>query len=210
MRTRIKICGFTQKEDAVFAAQLGVDAIGLVFYSASPRHVSIGQAVEIVSAMPAFVSVVALFVNEHESNIRDVLANVRVDCLQFHGDESPEACRRYNKRYIKAIRMREDTDINDLSKHYCDADGLLLDAYHPGVQGGTGSCFDWGLVPTQQQLPIILAGGLDVDNAQTAIEQVRPFALDVSSGVEISKGLKDKDKMKAFVNAVYQGDLRTQ
>lgn len=210
MRTRIKICGFTRREDAVFAAHLGIDAIGLVFYPASPRHVSIGQAVEIVAALPAFVAVVALFVNEQEHKIRDILAKVPVDCLQFHGDEPPEACRLYGKRYIKAIRMQQGIEVQDLGKHYHDAAGLLLDAYHPGVQGGTGSCFDWGLIPAQQPLPIILAGGLDAGNAQTAVEQVCPFALDVSSGVELGKGLKDKDKMKAFVNAVYQGDLRTQ
>lgn len=210
MRTRIKICGFTRKEDAVIAANLGVDAIGLVFYAASPRHVSIEQAAEIVAALPAFVTVVALFVNEQDSVIRNVLANVPVDCVQFHGEEPPELCRLYGKRYIKAVRMQQHVDLIAYSQHYYDADALLLDTYHPDAPGGTGTGFDWKLISERQGLPIILAGGLDAVNAQTAITQVRPFALDVSSGVETGKGLKDKDKMKTFVNAVYQGDLRIQ
>lgn len=206
MRTRVKICGFTRVEDAVLAARLGVDAIGLVFYPPSPRHVEIEQAVEIVKALPAFVTVVALFVDEQESYIRDVLAQVPVDCLQFHGNESPEACGVYGKRYIKAIRMQNDTDIAELADIYDDAAGLLLDAFHPAVKGGTGSRFDWGLIPKQCQLPLILAGGLECNNVKLALEKVRPYALDVSSGVELIKGIKDKDKIAAFLSAVHQGD----
>ena len=209
MRTRIKVCGFTRKEDALSAASLGVDAIGLVFYRPSPRHVDIAQATVIVEALPAFVSVVALFVDEQERVIRDVLAQVPIDCLQFHGDESPESCRIYGKRYIKAARMRQDTEISVLAERYHDAAGLLLDAWHPAVQGGTGDCFDWDLVPKSCDLPIILAGGLDAGNVKLAIEQTQPYAVDVSSGVEAAKGLKDKDKMAAFVAAVHQGDSIT-
>lgn len=206
MRTRVKICGFTRVEDAVFAAHLGVDAIGLVFYPPSPRNINIDQALAIVKAIPAFVTVVALFVDEQEAMIRRVLEQVPVDCIQFHGDESPEACRIYGKRYIKAVRMQESTDILGLAKCYDDADGLLLDAYHDSEKGGTGSRFDWGLIPNRCHLPLILAGGLDITNAKLAIEQVRPYALDVSSGVEAAKGIKDKDKIAAFIAAAHQGD----
>lgn len=203
MRTRIKICGFTRVEEAVFAARLGADAIGLVFYPPSPRNVQIYQANEIVKALPAFTSVVALFVDEQESVIRKVLEQVPIDCLQFHGDESPEACRVYGKRYLKAVRMQEGLDVAELAKQYHDADGLLLDAYHPGIKGGTGNRFDWSLIPKWCDLPMILAGGLDATNAMVAIEKVRPYALDVSSGVETAKGIKDKEKIAAFMSAVH-------
>jgi phosphoribosylanthranilate isomerase len=206
MRTRVKICGFTRVEDAVFAAHLGVDAIGLVFYPPSPRNINVDQALAIVKAMPAFVTIVALFVDEQEAMIRRVLEQVPVDCIQFHGDEPPEACRIYDKRYIKAVRVQESTDIPNLAKCYDDADGLLLDAYHASEKGGTGSRFDWELIPTNCHLPLILAGGLDITNAKLAIEQVRPYALDVSSGVEAAKGIKDKDKIAAFITAAHQGD----
>ena len=206
MRTRVKICGFTRVEEAVAAAQMGVDAIGLVFYPASPRSIEIKKAVEIVSALPAFVSVVALFVDQQEAQIREVLQNVPVDCLQFHGDEPAEACSGYGKRYIKAIRMQPDTDILALSIEYRDADGLLLDAYHPGVKGGTGRQFDWAQVPKSCTLPIVLAGGLDAMNVRQAVDQVRPYAVDVSSGVEVEKGLKDIAKMATFVNEVNKAD----
>ncbi len=206
MRTRIKICGFTQVEDAVIAAGLGVDAIGLVFYPPSPRHVSIEQAVEIVKALPAFVTVVALFVDEQEAQIREVLRRVSIDCIQFHGDESADACRIYNKPYMKAIRMKPGLDILAIAAQYQDATALLLDAYHPGVKGGTGSQFDWDLIPEKCSLPVVLAGGLQVNNARLAIESVRPYALDVSSGVEVEKGIKDVAKMAAFIQAINESD----
>jgi len=206
MRTRVKICGFTRVEDAVCAAQLGVDAIGLVFYPLSPRNVGIEQAVKIVNALPAFVSVVALFVDEQESRIREILDRVPIDCLQFHGDESADACRLYRKRYMKALRMQDGIDIPRLALHYHDAAGLLLDAYHPGAKGGTGNRFNWELIPENCALPIILAGGLDESNARQAVQAVRPYALDVSSGVEAEKGVKDALKMAAFVREVNEGD----
>jgi phosphoribosylanthranilate isomerase len=206
MRTRVKICGFTRVEDAVCAAQLGVDAIGLVFYPPSPRNVDIEQAVKIVNALPAFVSVVALFVDEQEARIREVLERVPVDCLQFHGDEPAEACRVYGKRYMKAISMRQDVNIPALAQCYHDASGLLLDAYHPDAKGGTGSQFDWDLIPRQCALPVVLAGGLTAENAKQAVQTVRPYALDVSSGVEAGKGIKDALKMAAFLRAVNEGD----
>jgi len=209
MRTRVKICGFTRIEDAVYAAHNGVDAIGLVFYPASPRHVEIEQAIRIVNALPAFTSVVALFVDEQEAKIREVLAKVPIDCIQFHGDETAEACRIYGKRYIKAISMREGIDIRALAHYYHDAAGLLLDAFHPDAKGGTGSQFNWNLIPKQLDLPIILAGGLDETNAKLAVQSVRPYALDVSSGVEARKGIKDSLKMAAFIKQVNEGDRVT-
>lgn len=208
MRTRVKICGFTRAEDALLAASLGVDAIGLVFYPPSPRHVEIEQAASIVQVLPAFVSVVALFVDAEPDWIRQVLSAVSVDCLQFHGDETPQACRGYGKRYIKAIRMRDDVELAGLERDYADADGLLLDAYHPGIQGGTGSGFDWARIPVQRQLPLILAGGLEPDNAELAVCQVRPYALDVSSGVEAAKGIKDGRKMAEFIRKTNQATLQ--
>ena len=209
MRTRVKICGFTRSDEAVYAARLGVDAIGLVFYPPSPRNVDIEQAVTIVNALPAFTSVVALFVDAEEAKIREVLARVPIDCLQFHGNESPEACRIYGKRYIKAVPMQNDTDVNALALAYHDADGLLLDAYDAKAKGGTGHQFNWDLIPTDCTLPIILAGGLDETNAKHAILSVKPYALDVSSGVEIAKGIKDSIKIAAFIEQVNEGDQVT-
>ena len=206
MRTRVKICGFTRVDDAVCAAHMGVDAIGLVFYPPSPRYVAIEQAQTIVAALPAFTSVVALFVDERESRIREVLERVPINCIQFHGDEPAEACRKYGKPYIKAVRMRSGVDMAGIAAHYSDAAGLLLDAYHPGVKGGTGSRFDWQLIPRQCSLPIVLAGGLEPANARQAVQSVRPYALDVSSGVEAEKGIKDAAKMAAFLKEVNEGD----
>ncbi|NOT12626.1 MAG: phosphoribosylanthranilate isomerase [Methylococcaceae bacterium] len=206
MRTRVKICGITRAEDAVSASQLGVDAIGLVFYPPSPRHVEIEQAIAIVDALPAFVSVVALFVDEQEPIIREVLKKVAIDCLQFHGDESADACRQYGKRYMKAIRMHHGIDLNALAHDYHDAAGLLLDAYHPGAKGGTGSVFNWDWILKQSLLPVVLAGGLDATNVRQAIKKVRPYAVDVSSGVEAGKGIKDIVKMATFIKAVNETD----
>lgn len=206
MRTRVKICGFTRAEDALTAAYLGADAIGLVFYAPSPRNVNIAAAQAIVKALPAFTSVVALFVDEQPQRIHEVLRHVPIDLLQFHGDEAPEACRIYGKPYIKAVRMRPETDAAILSKRYADASGLLLDAYHPGVHGGSGSRFDWNLIPKHCPLPIILAGGLEARNIKQAMQQVHPYALDVSSGVESGKGIKDAGKMAALLKEVYACD----
>ncbi len=202
MRTRVKICGFTRVDDAVVAAGLGVDAIGLVFYAPSPRNVSLAQAQAIVRALPAFVTVVGLFVDAEPAWIQSVLAEVHLDCLQFHGDEDPVRCRMYRKPYIKAIRMKPDVDLDSIERQYVDAGGLLLDAYHPSVQGGSGSGFDWQRIPRGLNLPVILAGGLAPENAELAVQQVKPYALDVSSGVEASKGVKDAAKMAAFIRTI--------
>jgi phosphoribosylanthranilate isomerase len=206
MRTRVKICGFTTVDEAVYAANLGVDAIGLVFYSPSPRNVTLKQAAKIVTALPAFTTVVALFVDETEANINHVLNNIAIDCLQFHGQETPQSCRLYNKPYIKAISMQKTTNVTQLAIDYQEASALLLDAYHPQAKGGTGKHFDWDLIPKQSNLPLILAGGLHPDNAKQAIIKVNPYALDVSSGVEIKKGIKERAKMTAFIKEVNQSN----
>jgi len=206
MRTRVKVCGFTRVDDAVAAARMGIDALGLVFYPASPRYIEPDLAEKLVAALPAFVSVVALFVDEQETNIRRILQQVPVDCLQFHGNEPPEACRIYHKPYIKALRVQESTEVMAQAKMYPDACGLLLDAFQADAKGGTGHPFDWRLIPDNCPLPIILAGGLNANNARLAVASVKPYALDVSSGVEAEKGIKDITKITAFLEAVSEGD----
>ncbi|RUM53483.1 MAG: phosphoribosylanthranilate isomerase [Methylococcus sp.] len=208
-RVRVKICGFTRRSDAVNAAILGVDAIGLVFYSASPRCVSPDTAADIVRALPPFVTVVALFVDEQPETIRDILRQVPVDLLQFHGDESPESCGSFRVPYIKAVRMNSEVDIEEIEQRYSGARGLLLDAYHPDQKGGTGLQFDWDLIPRKTLMPVVLAGGLNPDNVQDALGRVGPFAVDVSSGVESGKGLKDMNKVAAFLREVQGFDCRT-
>lgn len=199
---RSKICGITRIEDALIAAEAGADAIGLVFYAKSPRSVSIQQARDIVAALPAFVTTVGLFVNASHKELNDVLAGVALDMLQFHGDESPAECESYQRPYIKALRVKPGDDIAQLAAPYAKARGILLDTYVPGVPGGTGAAFDWSLVPSGLPQPVILAGGLSAANVQAAIEQVRPYAVDVSGGVEVGKGIKDAAKIRAFMQAV--------
>lgn len=201
-RTRVKICGFTRKKDAIAAARLGVDAIGLVFYPKSPRALSILQAQEIVRSLPPFVTVVALFVNEQQQRIQDVLQKVKIDMIQFHGEEDRHACESIGMPYIKAIAMRDESDLAEAAKCYSSASALLLDAWHPVMKGGTGVPFNWSGVPDQLDLPIILAGGLTSENVARAIAMVRPYAVDVSSGVETEKGIKDANKMAAFLQEV--------
>ena len=199
---RSKNCGMTRIEDALIAAEAGADAIGLVFYTKSPRAVSIQQARDIVAALPAFVTTVGLFVNASREELNDVLAGVALDLLQFHGDETPAECECYQRPYIKALRVKPGDDIAQLAAPYANARGILLDTYVPGVPGGTGAAFDWSLVPSGLPQPVILAGGLSADNVRAAIEQVRPYAVDVSGGVEADKGIKDAAKIRAFMRAV--------
>lgn len=198
MRTRIKICGITRPEDGIEAARLGADAIGLVFYNESPRVVTPNQAAEIVAAIPPFVTTVGLFVDPEPVNVEVVLAQVSLDLIQFHGNETPEFCRRFGQPYLKAIRMREGVDLAAEQRRFSDARGLLLDTYQPGKPGGTGEVFEWGRVPDDLAASIVLAGGLNPDNVAAAIQQVKPYAVDVSGGVEASKGIKDAAKMAAF------------
>ncbi|MES9825753.1 MAG: phosphoribosylanthranilate isomerase [Candidatus Thiodiazotropha endolucinida] len=206
MRTRIKICGITRVEDAADAVRLGADAIGLVFYPASPRAVSLQQAKTIVESLPPFVTVVGLFVDQDRDTIERYIHEVQIDLLQFHGDESAQECRRYARPWIKAIRMREGIDLAEIARTYSRAAGLLLDSYKAGVPGGTGQCFDWGRIPAALASRIILAGGLDPQNVAQAIKQVHPYAVDVSGGVERSKGIKDAAKIEAFIAGVKRGD----
>ena len=202
VRTRVKICGITRAEDALEAVRQGADAIGLVFYTHSPRNVTLAQAAEIVSKVPAFVTVVGLFVDAEPAFIQEVLSSVKLDLLQFHGDETPSACRQYSRPYMKAIRVKNGTNLVQYTSDYADAKALLLDAFAEGVPGGTGLVFDWSLIPQSLSLPVVLAGGLNAENVGLAIEQVRPYAVDVSGGVEASKGIKDAAKIAAFMRGV--------
>jgi len=202
MRTRVKICGITCIEDARVAAVCGADAIGMVFYSRSPRAVNIEQAAEIASSLPAFVTAVGLFVNPNSHEVEQVLKQVPLDCLQFHGDESVDFCEQFNRPYIKAIRVHKDTDINALASQYTRARAVLLDTYVQNVPGGTGQSFDWNCIPVNCPKPVILAGGLSIENVGMAIDQVHPYAVDVSGGVEQSKGIKDQDKIRQFISEV--------
>jgi phosphoribosylanthranilate isomerase len=206
MRTRIKICGITRIEDAADAVRLGADAIGLVFYPPSPRAVSLTQAKAIVKSIPPFVTVVGLFVNQDRAAIERCIDEVQIDLLQFHGDESAEACCGYARPWIKAIRMRQGIDLVEQERTYSRASGLLLDTYKAGVPGGTGECFDWSRIPTSLASRIILAGGLEAENVARAIQQIHPYAVDVSGGVERSKGIKEAAKIEAFIAGVKRAD----
>lgn len=207
MKVRAKICGITRAEDGLACAHHGADAIGLVFYAPSPRHVAIPQAREIARALPPFVTTVALFVDPANDEVETVLRAVRPDVLQFHGDESPEFCRQFGVPYLKAVRVKAGLNLVEYATRYRDAQGLLLDAYVEGLAGGTGLSFDWALIPTGLPLPVILSGGLDPGNVEAAIRQVKPWAVDVSSGVEAAKGLKDAAKIAAFMQGVRNATL---
>lgn len=202
MRTRVKICGITRIEDAIAAAQVGADAIGFVFDPKSPRHIHPEQALKIARALPPFITVVGLFVNAAPDMIEGVLQHVPLDLIQFHGNEKPEQCRRYHRSYIKAIHMQADVDLHEKARLYSDAMGLLLDTYQAETAGGTGRAFDWDRVPSDLGKPLVLAGGLTPENVGAAIRKVRPYAVDVSSGVEQAKGIKDAKKISDFIEAV--------
>jgi phosphoribosylanthranilate isomerase len=200
---RSKICGITRIEDALAAVEAGADAIGFVFYAKSPRAVSVQQARAIIAALPPFISTVGLFVNASRCELNETLDAVPLDMLQFHGDETPEQCDGYHRPFIKALRVQAGDDIAASSRMYSRASGILLDTFVAGVPGGTGETFDWALIPSNLEKPIILAGGLTSANVAQAIAQVRPYAVDVSGGVEKSKGIKDHDKIRAFMSAVH-------
>lgn len=210
--TRVKICGITRAEDALAVVRSGADALGFVFYEKSPRHVNIQQAAQLVAALPPFVTTVGLFVDADAAFVRETLERVPLDLLQFHGDESPDYCAQFNRRYLKAIRVKAGVDLLQCASDFRDAAGLLLDAHVEGIPGGTGATFDWALIPEGLPLPVILSGGLDAENVATAIKQVRPYAVDVSSGVEsggVEAGRKIKDAVKIarFMQEVKQTNV---
>ncbi|MGD8483431.1 MAG: phosphoribosylanthranilate isomerase [Thioalkalispiraceae bacterium] len=203
-RTRVKICGITRREDGVNAAQLGADAIGLVFYAQSPRYVSRTMARTIVEALPPFVTTVGLFIDATAEEVHETLKVVRLDLLQFHGDESPAYCEQFGMPYLKALRMRDNVNVSAFAQEHFNAAGILLDTYQQGLAGGTGKTFDWSTVPDDVPLPLVLAGGLNAQNVAQAIDTVHPYAVDVSGGVETQKGIKDPEKMSAFLKEVYR------
>lgn len=205
MRTRIKICGLTREEDVDAALDAGVDAIGLVFYARSPRHVDLRQAARLARRVPPFASVVGLFVNADPQQVRDTLAQVPIHVLQFHGDEDEVYCRQFDRPYLKAARVTPQMDLLQYAAAFPSAQAILLDAFVDGYGGG-GRVFDWALIPAGLGKPIVLSGGLDAGNVGDAIARVRPAAVDVSSGVEVSekaKGIKDAQKMRDFIAAVH-------
>ena len=209
MAVRVKICGITRLQDLHAACNAGADALGFVFYEQSPRHVTIATAAALVRELPPFVQSVGLFVNAEPAFIESVLKEVPLDLLQFHGDETPADCARFKRPYIKAVRVNKDTDLLKYAADFDAARGLLLDAYVPGVPGGTGERFDWSLIPANLPKPLVLSGGLTPDNVAEATQLVRPWAVDVSSGVEAAmmldgvavatKGIKDPNKIAQFI-----------
>ncbi|MCZ6868927.1 MAG: phosphoribosylanthranilate isomerase [Gammaproteobacteria bacterium] len=202
-RVRIKICGITRSEDARAAVALGADALGFVFYEPSPRNVDLERASAIVAELPPFVSAVGVFVDPDTARVEEVLSEVRLDVLQFHGDERPEDCERFGRPYLKSIRMKPGIDPRSVARAHAGAQALLFDAYVPDKPGGAGQTFDWSLVPSDLDKPVVLAGGLTADNVADAIRRVQPYGVDVSGGVEGSrKGVKDLQKMQRFIGAV--------
>lgn len=208
-RTRIKICGLREPAHARLAAEAGADAIGLVFYPPSPRHVTVEAAAAVAAALPPFVAAVGLFVNETAAAIEEVLRRVPLDLLQFQGDEPPEFCERFGRPYVRAVRMGQGTDLLEYARRFPRARALLLDAHVPGEPGGTGRTFDWAGIPRALPIPLILSGGLTPENVGRAVREVRPWAVDVSSGVETGRGSKDPQKIVAFIRSVRIEDAST-
>ncbi|HWP18311.1 MAG TPA: phosphoribosylanthranilate isomerase [Burkholderiaceae bacterium] len=206
-RTRIKICGLTREEDVDAAVDAGADAVGFVFYPGSPRHVSVARATELARRLPPFVTPVGLFVNAAADEISAACDAVPALVLQFHGDETPEQCRAAGRPYLRAARMAPGLDLLHFAGRYADAQALLLDAYVEGYGGG-GKVFDWSLIPPSVPRPVVLSGGLTPANVTDGILQVRPWAVDVSSGVELAKGVKDAQAIRRFCEAVREADAR--
>jgi phosphoribosylanthranilate isomerase len=202
LRTRVKICGITRAQDATALVQSGADALGLVFFPKSPRHVTLQQAREIAAGVAPFVTVTGLFVNASADSVREVLASVPLGLLQFHGEETNDQCNCFGLPFIKSIPMKSGTDLLSLMSAYPDAAGFLLDAWQPETRGGGGIVFDWEQIPEGIHTPIVLAGGLTPANVATAIRTVKPYAVDVSTGVERDKGIKSREKIEAFMREV--------
>lgn len=205
MKTRIKICGLTREADVDAAVEAGADALGFVFYPPSPRYVTPQRAAELARRVPPFVDVVGLFVNEAPAVVQAVCEAAAINLLQFHGDETAEYCRQFSRPWLRAARVRQGLDLVEFARSFPDARGLLLDAFVEGYGGG-GHVFDWTLIPPGLPGFLVLSGGLTADNVGDAMERVRPVAVDVSSGVEMSKGIKDHQKIAAFVAAVRKAD----
>jgi len=206
LRTRIKICGLKTVADALTAARCGADSIGLVFHPRSPRAVELDQARAIRDALPAFVTVTALFMDEDAAAVARVVAGLAPDCLQFHGAEPADFCTRWGRPYIKAVAMGDAPDIGRFAATHPEARGFLLDSHAAGRQGGSGDTFDWSRIPSDFPHPLILAGGLNPQNVARAIAEVRPWAVDVSSGVERDKGVKDAGLIRQFCQEVFRAD----
>lgn len=206
IRTRVKICGITRLEDALDAIDAGADALGFVFYPPSPRAVTAARAQSMIKKLPPFVSKVGLFVNASAQDVLQAIHIAGLDCLQFHGDESADFCAQFNLPYYKAIRVKPESNLLQCEADFATATALLLDTYSEQAVGGTGKTFDWHLIPAGLSKPILLAGGLEADNVARAILQVNPYAVDVSGGVELHKGIKSKDKMIAFMRQVQLAD----
>ncbi len=206
MRTRVKICGITRPADGVAAAQAGADAIGLVFYPKSPRYLSAERAIEIRDALPPFVQTVALFVNADAAQVSQVMGRVKPALLQFHGDETPAFCGQFGVPYVRAARVRQGLDLIEYLRPFASAAAWLLDSFVEAY-GGVGECFDWSLVPRSLERPLILSGGLERGNVAEAVRKLRPWGVDVSSGVESAKGIKDAAKIAAFIAEVRNADV---
>ena len=204
MTTRIKFCGITREQDVLAAAHMGVHAIGLVFHPRSPRAVDVQQALSLSRVCPPFITRVGLFMNQDASTIKQVLEQVELDVLQFHGEEPEEFCVSFNKPYLKSIAMGGNAPRH--LQEYSSAQAMLLDSNEVGQPGGSGKAFNWGKIPENITKPVILAGGLDADNVTQAIQSIKPYAVDVSSGIESAKGIKDNMKMKNFINSVRVAD----
>lgn len=207
MRTRVKICGITRVEDAMAAAEAGADAIGLVFYPPSPRCVSTSEAAGIIRALPPYVSSVALFVNPSKAGVENVLAACPVSALQFHGEETAQFCGQFGLPFVKAARVRAGFNLINYLVEFEAAAGWLLDAFHDDAYGGKGAVFDWTLIPPALKRPLVLSGGLGIENVEEAVRRVRPWAVDVSSGVEADKGIKDAAKIATFIRKVKHADV---
>jgi phosphoribosylanthranilate isomerase len=199
LRTRIKICGITRLEDAKAAIHAGCDALGFVFYKESPRYIALAAFKDLARVLPPFVTKVGLFVNADPAYIKEAIQSGLINVLQFHGDETPDFCRQFKFPYIKAVAVSVTVNLLQYEKNFYDAEALLLDASHEYLKGGTGHTFDWNLIPLSLAKPIVLAGGLTVDNVKEAIKKVKPYAVDVSGGVEESKGIKNSHKIQEFI-----------
>ncbi|WP_370592167.1 phosphoribosylanthranilate isomerase [Reinekea sp. G2M2-21] len=206
-RTRIKMCGMTRPEDMQYACAAGADAVGMVFYPPSPRAVSLDIAEQLAQQVSLLVDKVLLFVNADPGYIREAVQATRADVIQFHGDETESFCEQFGQRYIKALRVKDAAQLQSQLTMHPNADAIMLDAFVEGVPGGTGQSFDWALIPEEIKSRLFLAGGLNTANVKDAVCRIKPYAVDVSGGIEMSKGVKDAAKMRSFAEQVRQADL---